>query len=554
MTEPSVLEDTTSLGDWVSAIRIRDIISNVCQVTIDKIRPLPRYATTDSVINIFTRKVLVHFNNETTSVPATVTSSNFPWDIGSVVRVEGKLNNLYITEVMNGRLGINQPVMVNPYIGGGVFGTNLVSSFHWATAVALPTAGQCSWIGRWEVANSTFQNNSGVIEVSLHWYLFATVLKVYRIPFKFNDTSGAWVKVFPAEDSGTFNGWDFGLEIAVDSTGFELRTRQYATGTGFTPTAAAVNIRSISTPFNQVFASVVGSNPTDAIPTVSNNVLDTNPGTDSKGPLLAPAYSFSELSQTLLHGGGAVTYNNDSANNYLLWTDRFTIYNAGNNEFCPGNGFSIPVPAAGVAIPVFQSATVTSRSTVAGGIQINASEALYYELPLGNGNTPNTIDPGSTSYLRIVAATHTTIKNFTIPSHWILIARVSPDVSHGNVLLGTGETIDQPHLLTLTGWTNAAGEAPLNVKKINGQLVLIEGAIVSTAGLAANTVSATIATVPPHYRSKVPRHFTVSIIGGSVANAVVNISAAGLITIHTGATAISVAAINSFSGCYVAEV
>ena len=133
--------------------------------------------------------------------------------------------------------------------------------------------------------------------------------------------------------------------------------------------------------------------------------------------------TFGMRAQTLLTGGGRPTWNGFVFN----WTDRFITIGGGSQVLQPIGHHNIFRPPAGSTALVANNSTAWApRAFTAAGIQLNAWEALYYELPLGGP------EPTLNGNFFIVPY----FTNATIPPHWVMLAVTNPE--NQTLKLGTG--------------------------------------------------------------------------------------------------------------------
>lgn len=115
----------------------------------------------------------------------------------------------------------------------------------------------------------------------------------------------------------------------------------------------------------------------------------------------------------VLTGGGARTV---TAGGNVAWPQPFTIAGVGRDPDEAADGrWSIAMPPNGTVIPVHQSAARVSHTVAGGVVALNADDALWYELPIGE---PAASQPGR---FHIIGSTSTDA--FTVPPHWILVVR-----------------------------------------------------------------------------------------------------------------------------------
>lgn len=88
----------TSLSDYNSAHRLRDIIRKIVRKEIDQARPAPRYATV-ATVDAANFKVEVQYPNESTFAIVGMGKQVAP-AVGDIVRVLGPVGDRYIDGVM----------------------------------------------------------------------------------------------------------------------------------------------------------------------------------------------------------------------------------------------------------------------------------------------------------------------------------------------------------------------------------------------------------------------------------------------------------------------
>ena len=133
-----------------------------------------------------------------------------------------------------------------------------------------------------------------------------------------------------------------------------------------------------------------------------------------------------------ISGGGTITV---SSGDYIKNSSRFIVINNGRGSNFASNGyFDIDIPTSGTITGVGGS---TNKTATSDGVNLGAWEALYYILPIGNGN-------GS------LAANFRVSKytvDFDAPYNWVLLANHNGDngafyILGGKYILATGQSIN----------------------------------------------------------------------------------------------------------------
>lgn len=111
------------LDDWDFATRFRDVIVEVAESVVERVRPGHRYAKVMS-IDRANRKCTVHFPGEPGDVVVPMGSIQ-PAQVGQIVRIAGSLGDRYIDDVMG------QAVMMGS--------TPIGATVNWPDAIAVPS-------------------------------------------------------------------------------------------------------------------------------------------------------------------------------------------------------------------------------------------------------------------------------------------------------------------------------------------------------------------------------------------------------------------------------
>ena len=519
-----------SFSDVDAATRFRDWVSRQVATFVDKYRPLPRYGRVMS-FNRFTGKALVLFTGDIEATPCTMSKNKQPRyssednptlnpDLGDLVRVEGRIGSYYITEVVSNSALMIEPVINNPqfYTGGFIN----IPSMKWDNVSgSLPALGSTWHFGRWENPDSFGSDGTGLLEIQIQWTFFTNQVRKYIIPILSNMTNGGWAKVAPLVDSGPQNGNEFGLEIMVDGTGFELRTRRIAQGAGFAPGGFDLRLQISFDNVIQVYGSALG----EEASTEPTRYIGTFNVQEMKGPFLGPSMAAPCIAQAAVTGGGLITWDGST----LGWSQAFRIGAVGQGYLANWGYFEAAQPANGTSIPVYGNPGATSVTATASGIPLSGNRALYYEPPWGSTFTSN---PGQ---WRIVDAGLGTWTEFSTPSHWILIAQRSDQSGTPSLKLGTGEQLDHWRAPSLTSpWVNwGASHASAGYKMLDGRVVVLKGLVSYNNASAPAPGSYTIFTVPADYRPEVIR-LLVAKTTGAGTTARVDLQSDGQVVYVTG--------------------
>jgi hypothetical protein len=483
-----------SFSDVDAATRFRDWLGRQINTVVDKIRPLPRYGRVMS-FNRFTGKALVLFTGDIEATPCQMSKQVQPRyssednptldpDLGDMVRVEGRMGSYYITAVVSGPAFQVSPVIFDPQFQSGGFLN--IPSMKWDSYTAgLPAVGSTWHLGRWDNTDSFGSDGTGLLEIQIQWTFFTNQVRKYIIPTLGGMTSGGWVKVAPLVDSGPQNGNEYGLEMMVDGTAFELRIRRIAQGPGFTPGGWDVRLQ-IS--YDNV-AKVAGSELGEEASTEPTRFIGMQNTKEMKGPFLGPLMANPRQAQCAMTGGGQINWDGTT----LGWTQSFRLGAMGQGWQAKWGYYEATQPATSTSIPVYGNPTSSSVTATAGGIPLIGNQALYYEPPWGD-----TFTSIGTQY-RIVDSGRVSYDEFSTPSHWILIAQRSSQSGTPSLKLGTGEQIDHWRNLPLVSpWANWGGTfAIAQYKMIGGRGVTLKGLIqyVSASAPPGNHVFTTALAV-----------------------------------------------------------
>lgn len=233
-----------------------------------------------------------------------------------------------------------------------------------------------------------------------------------------------------------------------------------------------------------------------------------------------------QLCQTF-QGGGDWRYSSGS----VLWNARIIGTSMGFNEFQQGV-VTIPVPVAGVAVPVYNTSGSTSVTTVAGGVPLLGGQTLYYALSPRNTNL---MTGGDTTAFRIVGFSDygNTNNKFEIPWNWIPIVSCLVDGGYSPQFRTiTGQVFDTvkafPYAANWTSYTpDVQWELP-SYRKMSDGFIQLQGLIYTTVARAAGV---TIGTFPAGYRPLKTHGFWVETNGpaGAAVSQRVEITAAGVL-------------------------
>lgn len=510
MTQPD------TFNDFSSALRMREVIAKLVREEMARQRPPARYGKVYDY-NRFTFTANVQFpgDEETTRV-------KFPPSLqpvrrivsegdlfADVVRVEGVPGNLWITAIVNGPAFQDETKLHLPSLRGGTFMHQQVAKFFGGSTGDLPALDQAWYVGKWVNTGSFASDGLAHMEVFVRHSLFSSVAKKYEIAIRSNDTQGTWKKCAPTSDSGPWASNDFELEIKTGGDSIELRIRRTLVNSGgFTPAGYSADVWIYGEDWDQDYTASPFIETVDPAPTRFQGTTSA----EGKGPFLSPAMSAPARAQHLLAGGGAITYST-AFGPILKWTVRFIVMGMGRSHLATTGFFDIPVPVGGVSIPVYSKIGTSSTTTVAGGVNLDDWESLYYELPWGGPNT------GVEANFRIVKYDG---ENFQVPSHWVHVATKLADANgFSHVMLGTGEIIDIPRAIGLAaGYTNQGFPwANAGYRAMQGNRVELEGVVQATAAKAVDTG---FATLPVHYRPSTSKMYMVkSSIAAGFTNIVI---------------------------------
>lgn len=498
MTQPD------TFNDYSAALRMREVIAKVVREEMLRERPPARYGKVYS-FNRFNGTARVLFPGDVDPTRVKVAPSVQPSrrievdgeDLADVVRVEGVPGNLWVTEVVSGPTFQYASQVYNATLMGGEFLHQPVAKHFGPGVSQLPNVGEAWYYGRWTNASSFASDGLGYIEVTIQQSLFSQIVKRYNITIRSSDTTDLWRKCVPSYDSGPWVDNDFDLEMKSGSDYVEFRVRRTQAGTGATPGGYDMQIWFYGQNW-EVDPNYPAGITTDVVPT---RVHGTD-STEGKGPFLSPSLYLPTHNQFLMTGGGAVTY----ASGSLKWTERFMLVGAGKNPLQLDGYHQIPVPTSGVSVPVYGSSTKTSVTSTAGAIPLDDWEALYYEPPYGDASAT-----AGTDRFRVVHFSGA--KNFTVPSHWVLVGIKNGDLQGGNVRLGNGATIPVKKLVSYNGgWADYLNNyLPAGYTRIEGRVFL--------EGIPKNTLATTVASgavpfnLPAGYRPSARTIFTVQITG-----------------------------------------
>lgn len=497
-----------TFNDWSTALRAKEVIAKVVREEMTRQRPPARYGKVVG-FNRFNMTARVTFPGdlETTSVkfplslqPVRSIDLGFG-DSSDVVRVEGTPGNLWITEIVNGRVQEDGTRLNSPSLMGGRF-MHEVRARHFAAGTsALPGQDEAWYAGRWKNTASFGADGAVHLDIVIQQSVLVTVIKHYSVTLRSNDTQLGWRKVASSRDSGPWSGNDFELELKTTSDGVEFRVRRTKWNTGFTPGGYDMDIWFYGKEWERDYSAAEF---VTADPAPTRFVGTTS--VDGKGPFVSPALHIPNLAQRLLTGGGAVSYVNAGGLTLLKWSSRFIIIGMGRNHLSTEGYFTINVPVGGVTVPVYGKNGATTTTTVAGGIWLTNWQALYYEIPWGGDSTFNEAN------FRIVDFDDTA-KRFQVPSHWVFVAVKLDDGGSEYVQMGNGDIIDWAHPLSLSsgfgiiglGWAEPAWRADSMGR-------------VSLEGLVSITVSQTapsqITVLPPNARPGSGRYFVLATNAG----------------------------------------
>jgi hypothetical protein len=142
-----------------------------------------------------------------------------------------------------------------------------------------------------------------------------------------------------------------------------------------------------------------------------------------EGALSLQGRAFEQLlygirTQSILSGGGKVSV---STAYEVKWSYRFRTMAGRGPRTATAGYFDVVVPATGFVVPGVGGAT--AKTVTAGGIPLNAGDALYYALPYSGSSA------SVSGNFRVAGYT----SDFTIPNDWILLSAV-PEAKYVLVL------------------------------------------------------------------------------------------------------------------------
>lgn len=517
-----------SFSDVDAATKFRDYLGRQIEKWVNIFRPLPRYGRVMS-FNRFTGKALVLFTGDIEATPCAMSKQCQPIyssednptvdpTLGDLVRVEGRTGSYYITAIVSNSPMIVNPVIYNPQFYSGGFLN--IPSMKWDDySAGLPALGNTWHCGRWDNSGSFGSDGTGLLEIQIQWTFFTNQVRKYVIPILTNMTAGGWAKVAPLVDSGPQVGNEYGLEIMVDSTGFELRIRRIRQGAGFSPGGWDLRLQMSFDNITRVYGSDIGEETT----TEPTRYLGTQNAEEMKGPFLGPLMEAPRIMQASMTGGGQITWDGST----LGWTQSFRIGGLGQNTAARWGYFEATQPPNGTSIPVYGSTSATSVTATATGIPLSGTRTLYYEPPLGD-----TFSSVATQYRIVDSAGTPNYNEFNTPSHWILIAQRSEQSGTPSLKLGTGEQLDHWRAPSLTSpWVNwGVSHTVAGYKMLDGRVLALKG-LVSYNGTFSGSPS--IFTLPADYRPEVI-HLNICKTAGIGTAARVDVNPDGTVTVVAG--------------------
>lgn len=214
----------------------------------------------------------------------------------------------------------------------------------------------------------------------------------------------------------------------------------------------------------------------------------------------------------VLAGGGHRTV---TAGGNVDWSQPLTIAAAGVAATVAPNGrFEIAMPANGVVIPVHHSTARTSVTVTGGAVLLNANEALWYELPIGQ------VAASQSARFHVLASDLG--DGYVVPAHWILVVRRAAWSSTAHApeyVWGDGQPQDPWRTPSLNGGWAAGTSAPRFTKGA--------GSVVRLAGRVKNGVGSAF-TLPAGYRPGVQHEAYVR--DGAGTAALITVTTAGVVT------------------------
>jgi hypothetical protein len=429
----------TKLSDWNSSARILRAVRALVDNRIDRTVPKDRIAKLISFSRV-SGQAFVQFPGDTGSTPVQMSNQVQPtvnWAFGDMVRVRGEGTSAFIVDIVGAEKTamIVGPELATPTLVGDN-GIDRLGRYIYAQELTTYPVHSVYHLGRWQ--NSEFNTQlTGFLDiVVLEKQASASVIKKYNIPLRQNATSGYWVKVLPACKTMSLQGDDFGLEILVDTTGFELRIRNILNLSGTGNILRELHGWCYGTPFSFMEGSSSGVSAPPSCTDVylsQGTVAITNPTSGlptytyaAPGSLGSPEMSAMWRANISVTGGGNLQ---SGDGNGPVYDGVFVVNGLGISELFPNGKAVIPVIPAGTVVPVVTSTTgATVTASANGKIQLQASQSLYYELPIGDdGTTLGSYFPltlGNSANFRIVDGGNSvdTFMPFMVPPHWIRVA------------------------------------------------------------------------------------------------------------------------------------
>src|SRR5690242_18343360 len=104
------------LGDFETALRMRDMLQKLVAGEVESQRPRLQYATVTAIDRV-KRKCSVKFPGDSSSVSVSMGSVQ-PRDVGQIVRIDGLLGDRFVADVMGPVYQeaptLNSPTLVSP--------------------------------------------------------------------------------------------------------------------------------------------------------------------------------------------------------------------------------------------------------------------------------------------------------------------------------------------------------------------------------------------------------------------------------------------------------
>ncbi len=509
--------------DQSAALRVRDAVTQIAQKMMDEIRPGNLYGQVVSINHAAgSCKVVFPGATEPTQVdmgqvarPHTATLG-VAAVAGDIVEITGTPGHYRVIDVLFGSAHLYKPVLDNPSFGSGY--EKQVSYFSMWVKEATGVGNQ-THIGRFENPGSALGAGAFHAKLVIEQPYTSDIMKVYE--FAQLPPSANWRPLVEKFSSGP-NATVFNVEMRSDATGFDLRVRRvFGTGGDYRVTLSVYGADYVL----NTDSALAEMN--DAQPTM--DTAQTYLASDRDGQV--PAYPFyNSVQHTIqnrvnqqLSQGGTISWDGTR----LTWDGTFYAI-VGMGWWSSTGLVQISAPANGTSLTVHGSATVTSSSVNAAGVNlgIEARTGLYYEPILGGDGS------SASGRFHIVCAS----EEFTIPGHWIFIAEAGGQTVSSSLKLGTGEYVDHWKDINLVAASAAESGTPPQWKWQARGIVTLRGGLHRTSATFVNGDA--MMTMPVQARPSVIRWLV-----GQCDNAVIGraggfrIATDGAVTNNTGPAA-----------------